>query len=95
MSDTGPNSSPPDIDLPGGLDIRRAFDAYVFGRNRNIEPAEKQSAVAGDSSTGPAGATEPVIQAEEGTVSVPLRSQLRYDRNAGTWRVLTEADRGG
>ena len=94
MSDTG-SKPPPEIDLPVGLDVRRAFDAYVFGRSRNIDPGEKQSAVAGDSRPDPADASTPIVVADGGTVSVPIRSHLRYDRNAGIWRDLTEADGGG
>ena len=79
----------PDLGLPGRLDMRRAFDVYVLGRNRTMAPEEKGSMVGGAAEVPfavPAGggprASIPAIRPP----AVPVRSELRYDRNVGTWR---------
>ena len=79
---------PPHMGLPGRLDMRRAFDIYVFGRNRALGPEEKGAVVGGAAEVlfaGPAGgswASTPAIRRP--AVRVP--DELRYDRGAGTWR---------
>jgi len=77
----------PEVGIPGRLDMRRAFDIYVFGRSRNLGPAEKGSVVGGtaglpcvDPAQEPAAV--PAIRAP----GVPVPDELRFDRNAGTWR---------
>lgn len=78
----------PDVGLPGRLDMRRAFDIYVFGRSRTMGPEEKGSVVGGTAEVPfaePAeeiSASAPAIRGP----AVPVPSELRYDRNAGTWR---------
>ena len=78
----------PDVGLPGRLDMRRAFDIYVFGRSRTMGPDEKGSVVGG---TAEVPFAEPAdgISASATSIrgpAVPVPSELRYDRNAGTWR---------
>ena len=78
----------PDVGLPGRLDMRRASDIYVFGRNRTMGPEEKGSVVGGSAEMRFAAPSEE-ISASAHAVSgpaVPVPSELRYDRNAGTWR---------
>jgi len=78
----------PDVGLPRRLDYRRAFDIYVFGRNRALGPEEKGSVVGGSAEMRFAAPSEE-ISASAHAVSgpaVPVPSELRYDRNAGTWR---------
>ncbi len=74
------------VALPVRPDMRRAFDVYVFGRNRTLGPDEKGAAVPSDQ-TPPAltaGGDAQLAAAQRGAVAVPER--LRFDRNAGTWR---------
>lgn len=97
MSDAQSMPAPPDVSPPARIDVKRAFHVYVHGRSRNIDPHGKTTAVARLAAL--AGA--PDESAAEGParaavhVSVPERSDLRYDRNAGTWRDRGAADRGG
>lgn len=95
MSDTDPGRAAP-VGLPQRPNIRRAFDAYVYGRSRNVPPQEKEAAVSREQAArGPwtvAPSPDPVPPA---TVPVPERHELRYDRNAGTWRDGTSRDGGG
>lgn len=76
----------PDVGLPARLDMRRAFDIYVSGRNRTLGPAEKGAIVGGAVETPYAepSAENPGPASVGQGVSVP--SELRFDRNAGTWR---------
>ena len=79
----------PDLGLPGRLDMRRAFDVYVFGRNRTMAPEEKGSVVGGATEVPFAVPSGGELRASPPAISpppVPVRSELRYDRNAGTWR---------
>ena len=81
------NALTPDVGLPARLDMRRACEIYVYGRSRTLAPPEKGSAVAGTVAAPFAGASDagqatPVNR--ETVVSVPY--ELRFDRNAGTWR---------
>lgn len=77
----------PDVGLPGRLDMRRAFDIYVFGRSRKLGPAEKGTVVGG---TAELAFVEPMR--EPAAIppirhpGVPVPNELRFDRNAGTWR---------
>jgi hypothetical protein len=97
MSDSDKRPSPPDVGLPAGVDVKRAFDLYVFGRNRNLDPREKVSAMDGDPSTkpDPPPAPKPVEPLPSTSVAVPERGDLRYHRSAGTWRDRTSADGRG
>ena len=78
----------PDVGLPGRLDMRRALDIYVAGRNRTLSPEEKVSQAGGGAaeasfalpSTGP---ERGELTGDTASISVP--HQLRFDRNAGTW----------
>jgi hypothetical protein len=77
----------PNVGLPGRLDMRRALDIYVAGRNRTLSPEEKVSQVRGTAeasfaspSTGP---QRGVLTGDTASISVP--HQLRFDRNAGIW----------
>ena len=82
----GQTSVSPDVGLPARLDMRRAFDVYVAGRNRTLGPEEKGTMVGGSVETpfpGPSDDTPPDFPVARG-VSVP--NELRFDRNAGTWR---------
>ena len=77
----------PGVGLPLRLDMRRALAVYVAGRNRTLGPDEKGAMVGGPVGTplpGPSVETaRPQAPAVNG-VSVP--DELRFDRNAGTWR---------
>ena len=77
----------PSVGLPPRLDMRRALAIYVAGRSRTLGPDEKGAMVGGPVGTplpGPSVETaRPEVPAENG-VSVP--DELRFDRNAGTWR---------
>lgn len=87
-SDAGKADAAPEVRLPLRLDMRRAFDIYVSGRNRALGPGEKGSIVGGSVQTPYAEpaeeSVEPASTGSGPTVSVP--SELRFDRNAGTWR---------
>lgn len=94
MTDTtadeaGPRAATtPDVGLPNRLDMRRAFDIYVYGRGRALGPAEKGAAFEG-SPVRPV--SRPAVDGSfsdlpSGTTAVPMRSELRFDRSAGTWR---------
>ena len=78
----------PDVGLPVRLDMRRALDIYVFGRNRTLGPTEKGSAIPGTAAApfadppAPGAMTPPPVSA----AGVPVPGELRFDRNAGTWR---------
>jgi hypothetical protein len=84
----GPARSVPDVGLPARLDMRRAFDIYISGRNRTLGPAEKRAMVGGSVETPYAAPSEanpdPASPQPGAAVSVP--EELRFDRNAGTWR---------
>ena len=78
----------PDVGLPGRLDMRRAFDIYVFGRSRTLGPTEKGTLVGG---TATLPFAEPAVQVPAAAPpirvpSVPVPDELCFDRNAGTWR---------
>ena len=77
----------PEVGIPGRLDMRRAFDIYVFGRSRKLGPAEKGSAIGGTTELPSA---EPAQEPDEippiRAPGVPVPNELRFDRNAGTWR---------
>lgn len=77
----------PDVGLPARLDMRRALDVYVAGRSRTLGPEEKGTMVGGLVETPlpgpPAETPRSEVPAAQG-VSVP--DELRFDRNAGTWR---------
>jgi len=82
----GETSVAPDVGLPARLDMKRALDVYVAGRNRTLGPEEKGTMVGGSVETsfpGPSAETPPEFPAAQG-VSVP--NELRFDRNPGTWR---------
>lgn len=76
------------ISLPAGVNVRRAFDIYVAGRSRTLAPAEKTAAAreaapeGQDRRTGTARQVAPELP--QARVEVPR--ELRFDRNAGTWR---------
>ena len=77
----------PNVGLPPRLDMRRALAVYVAGRSRTLGPDEKGAMVGGPVAMplpGPsvetAGSKVPAVNG----VSVP--DELRFDRNAGTWR---------
>ncbi len=77
----------PDVGLPGRLDMRRALDIYVAGRNRILSPEEKVSQARG---TAQVPFASPSTGPERGeltgdTTSISVPHQLRFDRNAGTW----------
>lgn len=81
----------PDMGLPARLDMRRAFDIYVSGRDRTLAPSQKRDVVGGAVSepfAEPPAVPPAHSETDGGVVDVP--SELRFDRNAGTWR-----DRGG
>jgi hypothetical protein len=78
---------PPNVGLPRRLDMRRALDIYVAGRNRTLSPEEKVSQAQGTAeapfaspSTGP---QQGKLTGDAASISVP--HQLRFDRSAGTW----------
>ena len=77
----------PDVGLPPRLDMRRALAVYVAGRNRTLGPDEKGAMVGGPVGTplpGPSvETTAPQVPAVQG---IPVPDELRFDRNAGTWR---------
>jgi hypothetical protein len=77
----------PQVGLPARLDMKRAFDVYVAGRNRTLGPEEKGTLVGGPVETplpGPSAETpRPEVPAAQG---IPVPDELRFDRNAGTWR---------
>jgi len=84
--------------LPTRIDLRRAFDVYVYGRNRTLGPDQKGAAVSGSlaprtpaSGDGP-GANDGGV---ETPARVPVPEQLRFDRNAGTWRDRLPGSDGG
>ncbi|MDP2471829.1 MAG: hypothetical protein Q8W45_09900 [Candidatus Palauibacterales bacterium] len=84
----------PDVGLPTRLNVRRAFEVYVLGRDRTLAPDEKDRAV-------PAGAPTPVTGRDGGeapvvaaaAVSVP--HELSFDRGAGTWRLRRSPSKEG
>ena len=78
----------PDVGPPGRLDMRRAFDIYVFGRNRTMSPEEKGRVVGGTAEV-PFAVPPAEVRASAPAIrgpAVPVPSELRYERNAGTWR---------
>jgi len=78
----------PEFWLPRRLDMRRAFDIYVFGRSRTLGPGEKGSAVGGAVAVPfaePSGEDAVSTPAQRGQ-AVPVPDELRFDRGAGTWR---------
>lgn len=78
----------PDVGIPSRLDVRRAFDIYVFGRSRTLGPAEKDTVFEGTPARPvslPAAGGSP-SDLPTGATAVPMRSELRFDRGAGTWR---------
>lgn len=86
MSDS--KATAPDVGLPGRLDVRRALAIYVAGRNQTLSPEEKGNRARG---TAKAPFASPSTGPERGepagdTTSIPVPRQLRFDRNAGTWR---------
>jgi len=90
-------STSPKPGLPTRIDLRRAFDVYVYGRNRTLGPDQKGAAVSGKAvgETAPASASDPVEDPAAPGVIVPVPTELRFDRNAGTWRdSLARPDRG-
>jgi hypothetical protein len=77
----------PEVGIPGRLDMRRAFDIYVFGRSRKLGPAEKGSVVGGTAELPCVDPTqEPASIPPVRAPGVPVPNELRFDRNAGTWR---------
>ncbi len=76
----------PDVAMPSRINMHRAFNTYVFGRSRKLAPLEKKAAVA--ETSGPSPSAEegepPLIRARPASVAVP--EELRFHRNAGTWR---------
>jgi len=83
----------PDLGLPARVNMKRAYDIYVFGRNRTLGPAEKSRLIGGQAES-PFGRPpiSPVEPGEAAQVSVPTR--LRFDRNAGTWRRTESQSKG-
>jgi len=86
MSDS--KASAPDVGLPGRLDVRRALEIYVAGRNQTLSPEEKGNRARGTAqapfaspSTGPERG-----EGVGGTTSIPVPRELRFDRHSGTWR---------
>jgi hypothetical protein len=88
---TGPGERPraPAVGLPGRIDVRRAFDVYVWGRSRTLGPDEKAESVGG------AHGTRPAVP-REGTSALPssgtrkriaVPDELRFERSAGVWRL--------
>ena len=78
----------PDVGLPGRLDLRRALAIYVAGRNRTLSPEEKAIQARGTAETPLALPSTGPERGEQtgGTTSISVPHQLRFDRNAGTWR---------
>jgi hypothetical protein len=75
----------PHVGLPARLDMRRALAVYVAGRNRNLDPEAKGAMVGGAPGTPlPGPSVEKARPQVPAAVSVP--DDLRFDRNAGTWR---------
>jgi len=77
----------PAVGFPARLDMRRALDVYVAGRSRTLGPEEKGTMVGGSVETplpGPSAETPRSEAPAAQGVSVP--DELRFDRNAGTWR---------
>ena len=92
------DSGVPKPGLPTRIDVRRAFDVYVYGRNRTVGPDQKGAAVSGSPASRPS-ASNAESQASDGAVASVVRvsvpRELRFDRNAGTWRDrLTRSDGG-
>lgn len=90
---TGSRPSSPVVKVPGRIDVRRAFDVYVWGRSRTLGPDAKQAAVddAPDGSDGALGVAIPPPEGARRSVSVP--EELSFERGAGVWR--SRADGGG
>lgn len=84
----------PGVALPARMDMKRAFDIYVAGRNRTLGPEEK-SGLAGGRADAPFAEppASPVPVVDGAKVAVP--AELRYDRNAGTWRTPDGPSKGG
>ena len=83
----GETSVAPDVGLPARLDMRRAFDVYVAGRNRTLGPEEKGTLVGGSVETPfPGPSAETPRRDSPATQGVSVPNELRFDRNAGTWR---------
>ena len=86
--DAGQADAAPEVRLPVRLDMRRAFDIYVSGRNRTLGPAEKGSIIGGSVQTPYAAPSEegPELAAPVRETGVSVPSELQFDRNAGIWR---------
>jgi hypothetical protein len=67
--------------------MRRAFDIYVFGRNRTLAPEQKSEVVGGEMSEP---FTRPPVSGSPGTrvesAEVPVPAELSFERSAGTRR---------
>ena len=80
------NEVVPDVAMPSRMNTHRAFNTYVFGRSRKLAPLEKKAAVAETSGPPPSAddGEPPLVEARPASVAVP--EELRFHRNAGTWR---------
>ena len=75
----------PHAGLPARLDMRRALAVYVAGRSRTLDPDEKGAMVGGSIGMPLAGPSVENARPQVPAV-VPVPEELRFDRNAGTWR---------
>lgn len=83
--------------LPSRIDVRRAFEVYVYGRDRTLAPTQKREAVP-ERSTAEASGPDTLATVDHPAlpVSVTVPLALRFDRSAGTWRKpLEPSDTGG
>jgi hypothetical protein len=82
--------------LPTRIDVKRAFDVYVYGRDRTLAPSQKGAAIEGRPSA-PRFETEGAEQEERSMppARVTVPRELRFDRSAGTWRDRLAGQDGG